>query len=223
MCYDVHVMNQEYKPYILTAIIGVGITTLLTSIVILLYWNASKNAPVPSGDLLTKPTSQSVGNNPNEFSVAPDTEWETVKGNIYPYSFSAPVTLALTTFAGDPYDMYAISWKGQPTDQNVLMGVDNLKNDPSRTHFISEPKINYVREWYKQFGLKGVSSIEQFTNKKGMIGYKAKYFNTGGVSPNTDVFFEVAGHPEYMIHFSSGILAPDVFTKIIDSVDWEKK
>jgi hypothetical protein len=144
-----------------------------------------------------------------------------VKGNIYPYSFESPATLALTALPNNPYDIYAISWKGMPADQNVLMGVDNLKNDATRSHYISEPKMTYVREWYKQFGLKGVASIDTFTNSQGLKGYKAKYFNSAGETPNTDVFFEIPNHPEYVIHFASGILSQDVFNKMIDSVSWK--
>jgi hypothetical protein len=220
MCYDVPMMNSPYKKYYSASIAGAVICILLSVIVLLQYRSISKNAPGAPANLLVNPTSQSTSTNPNQFSAAADVVWETVKGTIYPYSFSAPVTLALTTFPNDKYDMYAILWKGRPADQNVLMGVDNLKDDASRSHFIAEPKINYVREWYKLFGLKGVSSIEQFTNSSGLKGYRAKYFNSAGETSNTDVFFEILGHPEYVIHFASGVLAPEIFDKILDSVAW---
>jgi hypothetical protein len=221
MCYDVREMNSQYKLYYIAAVIGVCITLLFICIVLFHYRSISISAPGAPIDLTAKPTSQSAGGDPNQFTVAPDTIWEKVTGNVYPYSFSSPITLSLATFPDDKYDMYAIVWKGQPADQNVLMGVDNLKNDAARSHFISKPKITYVREWYKQFGLKGVSSIVEFTNSNGLKGYKAKYFNSAGVANNTDVFFEVPGNPQYVVHFASGVLAPDVFDKMIDSVNWE--
>jgi hypothetical protein len=222
MCYDVPVINEEFRNVFRVSVTAVSITVICTVLVLLHYRSISADAPQPTTLTSAQITSQSAGVNPNQFSVASDTPWETSKGTIYPYSFSAPTTLALTTFPNDKYDMYAIVWKGQPADQNVLMGVDNLTGDAARAHFINEPKINYVREWYKQFGLKGVSSIEQFTNSKGLTGYRAIYFNSAGASTNVDVFFEVPSHPEYVIHFASGILAPEVFNKILDSVDWQK-
>jgi len=214
-------MNSEYKSYYVAGIIGACITVCVTAVVFLHYINISKNAPPSPDDLLTQPESQSATANSNQFTVAADTQWQTVAGNTYPYSFSVPVTLTTTTFPNDPYDMYAIAWKGMPADQNVLMGVENLKNNPSRGHYINQPKMEYVQEWYKLFGLKGVSSIVTFTNSHGLKGYKAKYFNSAGETPNTDVFFEISGHPEYVIHFASGVLAPEVFEKIIDTVAWE--
>lgn len=215
-------MEEEFKPYIKTAIAGVIITVILSLAVLAHYKQISdfsskmEKAKVPA----PAATSVSAGNS-NEFTAASDTPWVEVKGNIYPYSFQAPATLALSAIPNNPYDIYAILWKGMPADQNVLMGVDDLKNDAARSHYISEPKINYVREWYKQFGLKGVSSIDTFTNSKGLKGYKAKYFNSAGATPNTDVFFEVPDHPEYVIHFASGVLSAGVFDKMIDSVGWK--
>lgn len=215
-------MEEEFVPYIKTAVVGVIIMVILSLAVLIHYKKISdfskqtEKTPTP-----TPAQSVSAGNS-NEFTVASDTPWVEVKGNIYPYSFQAPATLSLSAIPNNPYDIYAIEWKGMPPDQNVLMGVDDLKTDPARSHYISEPKINYVREWYKQFGLKGVSSIDTFTNSKGLKGYKAKYFNSAGATPNTDVFFEVPNHPEYVIHLASGVLSDDVFEKMIDSVSWQK-
>jgi hypothetical protein len=214
-------MEVEFVPYIKIAVIGTIITGVLTLAVVVHYNNISGSAPqLEKANTSAAPISVSAGNS-NEFTVASDTPWVEVKGNIYPYSFQSPATLALTAIPNNAYDIYAIIWKGMPPDQNVLMGVDNLKNDATKSHYMNEPKMNYVREWYKQFGLKGVSSIDTFINSKGLKGYKAKYFDKSGATPNTDVFFEISNHPEYIIHFASGILAPEVFEKMIDSVGWK--
>jgi len=215
-------MEPQYVSYIRAVLIGVVITVLLTVLVLLHYRTISAKQVKLIDTSLSDQTSQSAGGS-NQFTAAQDTPWRIVKGNIYPYSFYAPTTLALTALPNNTYDIYAISWKNMPPDQNVLVGVDNLKNDASRSHFISEPKINYVREWYKQFGLKGVASLDTFTNSNGLKGYKAKYFDSTGATPNTDVFFEIPDHPEYIIHLASGVLSPDVFNKLIDSVSWQKE
>jgi hypothetical protein len=217
-------MEQEYIPYIKIAVIGIIITGLLSLAILLHYQRISGFSTKVKKTSVSTSTATSVSaGNSNEFSVASDTPWVEVNGNSYPYSFQSPSTLILKTFPNDAYDIYAISWKNMPPDQNVLIGVDNLKNDAARNHFISEPKINYVREWYKQFGLKGVSSIDTFINSMGLKGYKAKYFNSAGVTSNTDVFFEIPKHPEYVIHAASGVLSPAVFEKIIDSIKWKNE
>jgi hypothetical protein len=214
-------MEEEFVPYVKIAVAGVIITGVLTLAVFFHYKQISDFSKKTEKPPTPTPAQSVSAGNSNEFTAASDTPWVEVKGNIYPYSFQAPATLALTAIPDNPYDIYAILWKGMPADQNVLMGVDDLKNNPAKSHYISEPKMNYVREWYKQFGLKGVSSIDTFTDSKGLKGYKAKYFNGAGETPNTDVFFEIPNHPEYVIHFASGVLSKDVFEKMIDSVSWK--
>jgi len=159
-----------------------------------------------------------------KFTVAKDATWVTVNGNVYPYSFKSPSTLKLVTFPGEnKYDIYAISWNNQPADQNVLIGVDNLNNSENSKQYITVSKRTYVENWWKQFGgLKGVSSITEFTNSQGLKGYKAKYLDNKGIAPNIDVFFEVPD-PQYVIHLASGVLAPEAFDPLIDSITWTKK
>ncbi len=222
-------MKSEYAPYIKVSVIG-GIITLILTVLVLIHYHqiSAHQSPIAVSidssavdSTQSNNTNQTQPVNPNQFSVASDIPWHTVKGNIYPYSFSVPNTLKLVTFPNDTYDIYAIDWKGQSPSSNVLVGVDNLKNSSSRSQYISESKINYVRDWWRQFGLKGVSSITQFTNSKGLKGYRAKYIDNSGLTPNDDVFFEIPDHPEYIIHLASGVLAPAVFDKIIDSVSWQ--
>jgi hypothetical protein len=88
--------------------------------------------------------------------------------------------------------------------------------------YISQPKIEYVQNWWTQWsGLKGVKSLEQFTNSKGMKGYKVKFINTAGESPNDDVFFEVPGRSDLMVRFGNGYLDKPVFDRIVDSFNWK--
>jgi hypothetical protein len=219
-------MKPVSLPFFKTVLTAGCISLLLTAAVLLHYRSITAKAVVivrsedDAQAVAAKTSSES--DRPNQFTVAPDTAWKNIKGNLYPYSFDAPVTLTLVTFPDDPYDIYAISWKGSSPDSNVLIGLDNLANNPSRSNFIKAPKMDYVREWWKQFGLKGVTSIEAFTNKKGLKGYKAKFFNSEGITANDDIFFEIPGHPEYVIHLASGVLSPFVFDRIVDSVAWTK-
>lgn len=158
-----------------------------------------------------------------KFTVASDTPWITIKGNVYPYSFQSPKTLELVTLPGEnKYDIYAISWNNAPPDQNVLIGVDNLNNTANGKQYIAISKRSYVEAWWKQFGLKGISSITEFTNSKGLKGYRAIFIDASGQTPNEDVFFEVAD-PAYVVHMARNVLSADVFNKIIDSVTWTAK
>jgi hypothetical protein len=210
--------------YIKVTGIAVVITLVLTALVFIHYAQISKrqgSLVIPAGNTYLGPNAPAQSsqviptNTANIFTAAPDVPWHDVHGRIYPYTFSAPTTLTLTTFNNDPYDISAISCCGIDPGSNVLIGVD-FKANPN------QQKLAYVQNWWHQFsGLKSVSSIDEFTNSKGLKGYKAKFVNSAGETPNLDVFFEVPGHPELVIHLASGTLDPAVFTKIVDSVSWK--
>lgn len=194
------------------------------TILVLIHYSRISGRPgtlvIPAGNTYLGPNAPDQHPQPTQkstsgkFTVASDVPWHVIRGRIYPYSFSVPTTLNLKTFDNDKYDIYAINCCGIDPGSNVLIGVD-FKADPK------ESKLVYVENWWHQFGgLKSVAGIDQFTNSKGLKGYKAKYVNAAGEIPNLDVFFEVPGHPDYVIHLASGSLDTDVFSKIIDSVAW---
>lgn len=206
--------------------VGVAITVIGT-IAVLFHWRQISGRQgtiiIPAGNTYLGPTTPAPQPAaPSTFTVTDDTIWHTVKGHSYPYTMSAPETLSLVTFPNDPYDMYAIAWKDSPPDSNILISVDDLSKNTTRSQFINQSKTVYISQWWKQFGsLKGISSIEPFTNSTGLKGYTVKFLNAANESPNVDIFFEVPGLPQYVIHLTNGILDPAVFTKIVDSVGWE--
>jgi hypothetical protein len=147
----------------------------------------------------------------------------TIKGRIYPYTFEAPDSLKFVTFPNDPYDIYALVIDNKPADQNVLIGVDDLKKTQELKTYITGDKRVYVENWWKQFGgLTGVSTITPFTNSQGLKGYRAVFINSSGQTPTVDVFFETP-NPEHVIHLANGPLPKTTFEAIVDSVAWEKK
>lgn len=202
-------MDGEYTPYLKTSVAAIIIAVVMTAIVFIHYRQISGRSGtiiIPAGNTYLGPTPTPVADN---------TVWRTVKGNLYPYIFTAPASISLVTFPNDPYDMYALS--GSDPSSNVLIGIDTKAN-PSQT------KQVYIQNWWKQFSsLAGVKSIEPFTNSKGLNGYNVKFLNSANESPNLDIFFEIADNPQYVIHLSNGILDPDVFAKIVDSVGWETR
>ncbi len=200
---------------------AVAVAVLVTAVGIILVIRQYRQISGRSGTIIIPAGNTYLGpsNTAAPQPTANDSVWYTVQGHIYPYTFSAPPNIALTTFPNDPYDMYALA--GNDSSSNVLIGLDNLEKNTSRSQYITQQKTVYINQWWKQFGgLTGVKSIEPFTNRNGLKGYKVKFLNSAGQSPNLDVFFEVPDHPEYVIHLSNGILDPVVFTKIIDSVGW---
>jgi len=232
-----------------TGIIAAGISIVILSLIILQHNLSFKGTIVlPAGGTYlgpsetttqapppptNAPTNQQAttpvsGNNSNtttivqgKFTVAQNAAWVAVYGKKYPYVFRAPKALNLVTVPNDQFDIYAISWNNQPPDQNVLIGVDNLNRNDNLKQYITVSKRGYVENWWKQFGLTGVSSITEFTNSNNLKGYRAKYKTASGLSPNDDVFFETPD-PALVIHMADGVLDTSVFNLIIDTVAWGK-
>ncbi len=156
---------------------------------------------------------------PLRFTADATVSWTTQSGRIYPYSFSYPSTLTLVVFPDDPTDSIAIAWGNVIPQQNLLFNMEIIdKRDES---YVNKPKIEYVKNWYKFFsGLKGVASVEPFTNAHGLKGYRASYINYADATPNVDIFFEIPGQKNLMLHAANGIVDPAIFDRIIDSVKW---
>lgn len=167
--------------------------------------------PIP----ITSPTPTT----PAIFTAASDVAWKTRSGKIYPYSFSYPSTLNLVIFPDDLTDSVAIEWKNIPPQLNILANIE-LIEDRDKT-YVKKPKIEYAKNWYKFFpGLTGVGKVQKFTNVNGLKGYKVWFVNKTGSSPNLDVFFEIPGKPNLMIHMANGIIDSPIFDRMIDSLKW---
>lgn len=169
--------------------------------------------PSPKADITQPPTA------PVRFTTASNVDWKVFAGKTYPYSFSYPSTLPLVIFPNDPTDSVAIAWGNIPPQQNLLLNLEFIdKRDPK---LVGLPKIEYVKNWYKFFsGLRGVAKVEPFTNTSGLKGYKASYLNWANQAPNVDVFFEIPANSTTLIHLANGILDPNIFDRILDSLKW---
>lgn len=213
--------TDDPSSYMKVAGIAIAITLFCTGLVLIHYLRISGRRGtivIPAGNTYLGPqpkADQPLADTPQ--TPIQNEPSKTYRGRIYGYSFSAPQSIRVTTLPDDTYDMYALAEPGTDPGSNVLIGLDP-KADPK------QDKRTYVQDWWKQFGgLKGVTGIEQFTNSQGLTGYKAKFINSAGATPNLDVFFEVPGHPAYVIHLASGPLDEAVFAAIVDSVSWENK
>ena len=163
-------------------------------------------------------------NQPSLFVADPKTPWTVWVGKTYPYRFSYPNTLTLTGFPHDPMDSVGISWGGKKPQENILINVIDLSKNASFEPYIKQSKKQFVDAWWKQFsGLTGNTPVEKFTNKKGLVGYKTRFINKGGQTPNLDIFFEVPKKPGLMIRIANGILDPSVFDVMVESVEWKTR
>jgi len=216
-----------------------SISMLLCSLVYLSYHLANTNKgeiAIPAGKTYLGPpqnnpswTNFSGENNaeekpkePSVFTADEKTPWKTWAGKIYSYQFSYPETLQISGFSNDPMDSAGISWNGKKPAENILINVIDLSKNNAFEGYIKKPKKEFVLNWWKQFsGLTGMTPLVEFTNKKGLKGYKTRFINTKGETPNLDVFFEIPGTPTLMIRIANGLIDPLLFEKIVDSVEWK--
>ena len=138
--------------------------------------------------------------------------WNTYTGKTYPYSFSYPSSFSLGWFPNDPYDAVTAFITGTNSSNNIFFRVEKLNGDPKM----------YVENWWKQYSWKGVGSVTQFTNGKGLTGYRAKYLDSTGNTPYDNVFFAVPGKSDRIIWISGRLFTQSDFDKLIDSVAWNK-
>ena len=216
---------MDQKPDFKKIILGLLIGTLgLGAVIYGGYYYSQKKGfklTLPTGPGYTGTQPSQTGNNPPtapiRFTAGPEVRWVTYSGRIYPYSFSYPETLSLEPFI-DPPDGVGISWGNLDPKLNILLDIQSIKEKSPQ--YLNKTE-DYVRNWWKFYsGLKGLKSINKFVNANGLTGYKAIYINQSDQSPNIDIFFEVPNDPTLVIHLANGTLDPEIFDKIVDSLEY---
>lgn len=192
---------------------------LLVSATYLSYRHAKTRTPqivLPGGisylGPTTTPTTQPAIT--GKIPVSADATWATWKGQKYPYSFSYPSSLSLGFFPNDPFDAVTIFWNDTNPSENLLVRVEKRTAKEKNTRL-------YVENWWKQYNFSGVSTVEEFTTKQGLKGFRAKYNNSSGNVPNEHVFLEVPNKPELVIWMSQKLLEKPIFDRIVDSLTWQ--
>ncbi|OGG04250.1 hypothetical protein A2Z33_03820 [Candidatus Gottesmanbacteria bacterium RBG_16_52_11] len=216
--------------YVRIGVIALAAVVVLTVITVGAYSYAKKRSGttvLPGGTTYLGPSEAPQqpppAQAPQKFTVSESTAWKNYSGSVFPFTFSYPETLEIVAFPKDPSESLGYAWAGNPPQNNIIFRVNNLNTtEPEMAAYISKPKREYVSNWWKQYsgGLKGVKSVEEFTNSKGMRGYKAKFINTADQTPNDDVFFEIPGRPDLMVRFGNGWLDSAVFDRIVDTFSW---
>lgn len=215
-------------PKNISTVIVVVITSvvILTAGVIGAYSYAKRRTGtivLPAGVTYLGPSAQSASPAASKPDVSPASQWVSTSGKIFPYAFLYPNSLSLGVFPNDPFDSVTLFWGTTNPQENIFFRVENLADMPDFKEFINKPKIEYVRVWYKPYNIwKGVSEIIEFTNAKGLRGYRAKYRDTAGQIPFDNVFFEAPESRNLMIWLSGRLFDQSDFDRIVDSVSWGK-
>ena len=225
-------MEQDSQSDIRALLPAVGISIFLVILIGFAVTKArtqSGTIVLPGGITYLGPSPTPTPANAEKFSAVmggqipiPDNaQWVEYKGKMLPYFFSYPNTISLGVFPNDPYDSVTVFYSGTDAQGNLFFRVEDLKQLQKST-FIDKSKIEYVNQWWKDYSWTGVSSAKQFTNSKGLVGYRAKYTDSKGQTPYEHVFFEVPNNKNLIIWISGKLFSQTVFDKIVDSVGWNK-
>ncbi len=159
---------------------------------------------------------------PNKFFADNTIEWVTQKGTVFSYAFFYPKSMKLGVFPGDPHDPVTIFWEKTNSQETIFFRVELLDTHELRK-YIQLPKRQFVENWYKQYGYKGVASYTEITNKQGLKGYRISYADASGNASKYHFFFEVPGRPDIMLWMSSDIIDWSVFERMVESLRWDTK
>lgn len=150
------------------------------------------------------------------------TDWTTLKGKIYPFSFQYPKAMAPLTFTGDKTDAVAFKISQIPPEQSLIFVMETISE---RDKTLVDKPEEYVRNYWKFFsGLKALKKISDFTNEKGLVGYKASYMTKANTITNDYYFFKIEGDSDHLLHFSNIFPADGqtLFTRMLNSLEYNK-
>jgi len=150
-------------------------------------------------------------------------DWKTYKGKTFAYSFQYPKELLPLVFANDPTDAVTFKMGTIIPEHNLMLVVETIEN---RDKTLVGKQEEFVRTYWKYFGgLKGLSSIKQFTNEQGLTGYKAVYATKTGSFTTERIFFVIPNDPSHMIYLAN-IFVPGgevFFDRVVNSFQYGVK
>jgi hypothetical protein len=212
------------KEYVRIAVIVVIALVVLISVTVGAYSYAKKRTGttiLPGGSTYLGPSPASApAPVSTTISVPIDAPAQIWKGQKHPYYFSYPTGLALGFFPGDPFDAVTVFWGNTNPSENIFIRVEDLNVMTDGKQYISKSKKEYANMWWKQYNWKGVSEIIEFTNSKGLKGFRAKYVDSAGQTPFDNVFFEVPGRRDLIVWVGGSKLEKQLFDRIVDTFGW---
>lgn len=138
------------------------------------------------------------------------------------YKFAYPPGMIPLIFPGDPNDSATFDVAEVPAQFNIMALVERISNYDSK---LVGRQREFVNNYWNFFGgLKGVQSIEDYTNEKGIKGWKVSYVNKSDVKTGDNYFFPIPGDNDRILHVSN-VFPPEgeaVFAKILNSLELKK-
>lgn len=209
-------MEAEEKSGSTKVILGVVVAAVILGVVVYAGYQYSQKAG--GGEAFPPSYSQPVRNPVEEKKPEQKPEepiiWQTYTNNVFKFTLSYPSSLKPRNFPGPKGEGGVFFDKDTKT--NMLVSVDTeASRAADRKDWDTE---KYVKGYWQMFtGLKGVKSVDKFTNAVNETGWKAVYINTLNQTPNTDVFFEAVDGTRNLVHFSKGGIDEKTFDQIIDT------
>ncbi|MDO8741636.1 MAG: hypothetical protein Q7J11_00645, partial [Candidatus Roizmanbacteria bacterium] len=154
--------------------------------------------------------------------LAESSDWLTYKGKLFPYSFQYPKEFKPVTYP-DKSDAVTFKVNALPPEQSLLLRVETISGRDK--NLVGKPK-EYVSSYWKFFsGLKGLKTITDVTNDKGLKGYKATYIVKGNNAVTSDFyFFLIEGDSDNLIYM--GDIFPTegkaLFNRLMNSLEYKK-
>lgn len=155
--------------------------------------------------------------------LAVSTDWVTYKGKLFPYSFQHPKEFTPIVYPGDKSDAVAFKVSVLPPEQSLLLTVEKISGRDKT--LVGNPK-EFVSNYWKFFsGLKGLKTVTEITNEKGLKGYKANYIVKGTNAVTSDFyFFTIEGDNDNLLHMGNIFPAEGktLFNRIMNSLEYTK-
>lgn len=216
-------LPENYRPAIYVAILLALILLVGTYASYYVAKKRTGTVVLPGGTtyLGPSPTQPPPPVHEGQIPIPDNAAWGQHKGQTYPYAFNYPTSLSLGFFPGDPFDGVTVFYEDTDPQKNIFLRVENLKEMTGMTQYANRPKLEYAKEWWKQYNWTGVSAVVSFTNSTGLTGYRAKYIDSQGTAPYDHIFFEVPGRPELVIWISGRLFPQQVFDRMVDSLSWK--
>ncbi len=173
----------------------------------------------------TTPTPASQQTQPSkpllQLTAAANAIWKTYTGKQNPFRFSYPESITVAPYPNAANETVVIRVGTQnPTEYLFLVVIDMTK--PGVEPWKGKPLDEFIKNYASvTVGVSSVSDIQPVTTINGLSGYRAIMKEVSGAQTD-NIFFSIPKRPDRVLRLvnASAILAPDLFTRIADSVGW---
>ena len=223
--------TEQESPKSSLSVISIVVLVLFLAVVFFLYsWVSKKNkgeVVFPSGINYTGNETSPAPPQP----LRPTYDWDKLGGSSDwanftspkgQYTFQYPKGIIPLIFPGDANDSVTFDVSNIPAQFNLMGLMERVSNYDKKMVGDQE---SFVNNYWRFFGgLKGVNKAEEFTNEKGLKGWKASYVNKSNVVTSDNYFLVVPGDDDRILHIGNVFPAEGqaVFLRILNTVDLKK-